>query len=654
MEATSVGNANGSNESDLRSRYDMEQALAMRRAALSRRTRSQSPLPTSGSSSPPINIAAAEDAALNAALARDVDLALSGLESAEHLAASHGDIAQWEEAKKLYEMSIERLIKFLNTSKGRNIKISGVISKDFVAERVRCALTEAEELKGRIKAAEAAGRSGTAGNKLPSENANKREDRRRLAGVGDEANHNSAGSTGSGGWGVSSVASAMSSAFKGTRGGGRSSSFLGEVESKPKPKPRPKPKLRPDGTGSGSVAPSYAAATASSTRRTGGAATSAAASAAYPPRRRPRTDPTATAAVAATTTTRRRCRTPHLDYVTDPLVSAIKSDLYVDSSTITTSWGDIAGLREAKQSMQEAAILPLLRPDLYTGLRTAPRGILLYGPPGTGKTMLVKAVAKESCCVLFAATSSSLTSKWHGEGEKLVRTLFRMALDVAPSILFFDELDALLSRRKDDEHEASRRFKTEFMVQMDGIVASGGSSGKRSSFEAGPASSEEDDEVSRRVLVLGCTNCPWDVDDAVLRRFSRRIYVPLPDAEARRYVIEGMLRKADEGAANAGGKGKGHTLSSRQITKLVSMTEGFSCSDLTSVGQEAAFGPLRELGGMERLREVESSDVRPLHMGDFEGVLSKGGGKRSVSRVTLERYGKWEREQSGATSSGLR
>merc|ERR1719469_1356956 len=145
-------------------------------------------------------------------------------------------------------------------------------------------------------------------------------------------------------------------------------------------------------------------------------------------------------------------------------------------------------------------------------------GILLYGPPGTGKTMLAKAAASESRSNFFSCSASSLTSKWHGDSEKLLKTLFDLAYLYAPAILFFDEIDALLSTRKSDEHEASRRFKTEFMVRVDGV--------------------NSNNNTNKNVLVLGCTNCPWDLDQAVLRRFQRRIYVPLPDITTRRVLLQ--------------------------------------------------------------------------------------------------------------------
>ena len=228
--------------------------------------------------------------------------------------------------------------------------------------------------------------------------------------------------------------------------------------------------------------------------------------------------------------------------------------------------------------------------------------------------MLVRAVARESQWNLFVCTASSITSKWMGEAEKLAKALFQVAREMAPSIIFLDEMDSLLSARKSDgEHEASRRLKTEFMVQMDGIM-------KESNGE-------------RHVLVIACTNCPWDVDPAVLRRFPRRILIPLPDSEARKALIKHLLKKATK-----------HNLSSWHIQKLVERTDGFSCSDITAIASEAAFGPLRDLGGIEAVRDVRAQDVRPISYKDFDIAISQA--TKSVSSAHLRRYMQWQQQQA--------
>lgn len=213
-------------------------------------------------------------------------------------------------------------------------------------------------------------------------------------------------------------------------------------------------------------------------------------------------------------------------------------------------WEDVAGLEAAKKALKEAVVYPFLRPDLFMGLREPARGMLLFGPPGTGKTMLARAVATESKSTFFAISASSLTSKWHGESEKLVRALFAMAKALAPSIIFVDEIDSLLSSRSgSSEHEASRRSKTEFLIQWSDLQRA--AAGKDTTV--GDAS---------RVLVLAATNCPWDIDEAARRRFVRRQYIPLPEKETRETQIKTLL-----------GHQK-HELSGEDIERLVQLTEG--------------------------------------------------------------------------------
>jgi SpoVK/Ycf46/Vps4 family AAA+-type ATPase len=230
--------------------------------------------------------------------------------------------------------------------------------------------------------------------------------------------------------------------------------------------------------------------------------------------------------------------------------------------------------------------------------------------------MLVRAVAQESGSSLFCVTAATATSKWMGEAEKLVRALFAVAHQLAPSLIYIDEVDSLLSARKSEgEHEASRRLKTEFMVQMDGIA--------KAPF----------DGVSKQVLVLACTNCPWDLDSAVLRRFPRRIYVPLPDEAARRGLLSSLLKKAGR-----------HSLTPGQVNSLALRLDGYSCSDITAIASDASFGPLRSLGGLEAIRKVKAKDVRPITMLDFDAAMSQA--SRSVTAEHLGRYEEWKRSNA--------
>lgn len=279
-------------------------------------------------------------------------------------------------------------------------------------------------------------------------------------------------------------------------------------------------------------------------------------------------------------------------------------------------WSDVAGLEIAKDALKETVVYPFLRPDLFMGLREPARGMLLFGPPGTGKTMLARAVATESKSTFFAISASSLTSKYLGESEKLVRALFTMAKSLAPSIIFVDEIDSLLSARGgNSEHEATRRIKTEFLIQWSDLAKAA----------AGREATEGD---ASRVLVLAATNLPWAIDEAARRRFVRRQYIPLPEDWVRREQLLTLL------AAQK------HGMTDRELDLLVKKTEGFSGSDITALAKDAAMGPLRSLG--EKLLHMSPEDIRPIGYRDFEASL--GTIRPSVSREGLKEFEDWARE----------
>ncbi|XP_071431420.1 spastin isoform X4 [Pithys albifrons albifrons] len=283
----------------------------------------------------------------------------------------------------------------------------------------------------------------------------------------------------------------------------------------------------------------------------------------------------------------------------------------VDSGP-AVKFDDIAGQELAKQALQEIVILPSLRPELFTGLRAPARGLLLFGPPGNGKTMLAKAVAAESNATFFNISAASLTSKYVGEGEKLVRALFAVARELQPSIIFIDEVDSLLCERREGEHDASRRLKTEFLIEFDGVQSSG-----------------ED-----RILVMGATNRPQELDDAVLRRFTKRVYVSLPNEETRLILLKNLLSK------------QGSPLTQKELAQLARMTDGYSGSDLTALAKDAALGPIRELRP-EQVKNMSASEMRNIKLSDFTESLKKI--KRSLSPQTLEAYIRWNKDFGDTT-----
>ena len=275
-------------------------------------------------------------------------------------------------------------------------------------------------------------------------------------------------------------------------------------------------------------------------------------------------------------------------------------------------WDDIAGLEFAKNTIKEIVVWPMLRPDIFTGLRGPPRGILLFGPPGTGKTLIGKCIASQAGATFFSISASSLTSKWVGEGEKMVRALFIIAKQHQPAVIFIDEIDSLLTQRSDSEHESSRRIKTEFLVQLDGATT----------------------QSDERILVVGATNRPHEIDEAARRRLSKRLYIPLPDGAARNVIITRLLSE------------QSHSLNEQDLDVIVSRTAGFSGADMTNLCREAALGPIRSLDVAD-IFQVSKEEVRPINYEDFINALSLV--KPSVSENDLEVYIQWN-DKFGSTS----
>jgi vacuolar protein-sorting-associated protein 4 len=233
-------------------------------------------------------------------------------------------------------------------------------------------------------------------------------------------------------------------------------------------------------------------------------------------------------------------------------------------------WEDVAGLEVAKEALKEAVILPIKFPHMFTGKRKPWSGILLFGPPGTGKSFIAKAVAREAQNSTFISVSSSdLVSKWLGESEKLVKQLFELARQNKPSIIFIDEVDSLCSSRSDNESESARRIKTEFLVQMQGV-------GKDSDG----------------ILVLGATNIPWVLDAAIRRRFEKRIYIGLPEQNARKDMFK--IHVGDTP----------NTLTDEDFKTLAAKTENYSGHDISMIVRDALMQPVRKVQSATHFKRV--------------------------------------------------
>jgi len=286
---------------------------------------------------------------------------------------------------------------------------------------------------------------------------------------------------------------------------------------------------------------------------------------------------------------------------------------------IHVSFEDIGGLDHIIEELKESVIYPLTLPGLFSSnssLLSAPKGVLLYGPPGCGKTMLARALARESGACFINLHISTLTEKWYGDSNKLVTAVFSLAKKLQPTIVFIDEIDAVLRSRSSTDHEASTMVKAEFMTHWDGLLSTN-STGE-------PA----------QIMILGATNRIQDIDEAILRRMPKKFPINLPDALQRKRILSLILKdtKLSE---------------SFNIQELVDMSAGMSGSDLTEACRDAAMVPVREFikervsqgrkVGEMGLGTINRDEVRAIGNKDF---FRKGAGGRRPVEEEVEAFGR--------------
>jgi vacuolar protein-sorting-associated protein 4 len=269
------------------------------------------------------------------------------------------------------------------------------------------------------------------------------------------------------------------------------------------------------------------------------------------------------------------------------------------------NWGEVVGLDTAKKAVKEAIVYPVQRPDLFP--LGWPRGILLFGPPGCGKTLLAAAVATEIDANFYSIDAASIMSKWLGEAEQNVAKLFgsarKSATDGKPAIVFVDELDSLMGNHS-NEVGGEIRVKNQFLKEMDGIVDKG---------------------KALHVYVIGATNKPWDLDWAFIRRFQKRILVPLADHITRLNMLKlySSNLQIDKDV---------------DLDELARLAEGFSGSDIRDVCQSAQLSLIGEFFESGKAIDKEAKP-RSLTMGDFRQILEER--KPSVSLDMLSMYNRW-------------
>ena len=290
------------------------------------------------------------------------------------------------------------------------------------------------------------------------------------------------------------------------------------------------------------------------------------------------------------------------------LLNMISGTIVTESPNVR--WIEIAGLENCKQSLREAIVLPMIKPELFTGARKPWAGILLFGPHGCGKTLLAKAAATECNATFFSASSADLLSKWLGESEKLIGALFKVARLKAPSLIFMDEIDSIATKRGEGtESGGERRVKTQLLSEIQGLKTS----------------------HDKPLLVLGATNRPWDLDNAMLSRFEKKVYVPLPDLPARAAIFK--IHTA----------GIESDLDDEDYIELGARSENYSGRDIANVCREVIMLPIRELDMSGLLEKSDQEiNVRKITLSDFKHSLKKV--KPMTTATILQQYDDWKEE----------